>query len=193
MPTSHRGFTLIELMMAVSIIAALSAIGLVVYSQALSKGRDFQRKQDLQAVARALGLYYEKNSRYPCTNSASFPSNANYSSGGGEWLQDQPATGCSGGQTLAPDFLDQLPLDPKDNQSSFYQDQAKFGYGYWAGVMPGAACPEAPSQFYVLFARLEEANDPDSNDKQRYRDCDGDVLFDPSNPAYQSLYVVTSP
>lgn len=53
-PHSSLGFTLIELMVAIAIVAILSMIGLVVFNYAQGGGRDAKRKSDLQAIAQAL-------------------------------------------------------------------------------------------------------------------------------------------
>ena len=49
-----RGFTLIELLVTVTIIAVLSAIGLVIYHVVLEQGRDSKRQSDLRTIQSAL-------------------------------------------------------------------------------------------------------------------------------------------
>jgi len=53
---NKRGFTLIELMVAISIIAILAAVGLVVYSTAQGVARDAKRKLDLEEIKKAIYL-----------------------------------------------------------------------------------------------------------------------------------------
>jgi len=48
------GFTLIELMVAIAIVAVLSTIGLVVFSNAQDGARDSKRQSDIDAIAKAL-------------------------------------------------------------------------------------------------------------------------------------------
>lgn len=60
-----RGFTLIELLVTVSIIAVLSAIGLVVYSSVLKQGRDSKRQSDLRSIQSALEQYFADQLYYP--------------------------------------------------------------------------------------------------------------------------------
>ncbi len=59
LPNKVKGFTLIELMVAISIIAVLSTIGMVAYSKVQLLGRDARRKQDLRAIAQALEIFYQ--------------------------------------------------------------------------------------------------------------------------------------
>ncbi len=61
----HRGSTLIELLIVISIIAILISIGSVSYLSAQRQGRDAQRKSDLHRVASALEQYYADNNAYP--------------------------------------------------------------------------------------------------------------------------------
>lgn len=60
----RRGFTLVELLVAISIIAILSTIGLAIFSGIQSKARDSIRKNDLRALATALEIYYQKKGKY---------------------------------------------------------------------------------------------------------------------------------
>lgn len=54
LPTSTKGFTLVELLVAITIIAVLAAVGVVVFGGVQAKARDSRRSQDLIAVANAL-------------------------------------------------------------------------------------------------------------------------------------------
>ncbi|MBI2595256.1 type II secretion system protein [Candidatus Daviesbacteria bacterium] len=65
MQSARPGFTLIELMVVVSIIAVLAAVGLVLYQQAQKAGRDGKRIGDMQEVQKALEQYYAANGTYP--------------------------------------------------------------------------------------------------------------------------------
>lgn len=61
---SSRGFTLVELLTVITIIAVLAGIGLVNFQGVQSKGRDSTRKSDLRALSQALEIYYQKNDAY---------------------------------------------------------------------------------------------------------------------------------
>lgn len=62
---SKKGFTLIELLIVISIIAILSAIGLVTFSSVLKGSRDAKRQSDLKFIQSALEQYYNDKTYYP--------------------------------------------------------------------------------------------------------------------------------
>lgn len=59
------GFTLLELLVVISIIGILVAIGSASYSTVQKKGRDARRKEDLKAIQNALEQSYSVDSAYP--------------------------------------------------------------------------------------------------------------------------------
>lgn len=60
-----NGFTLVELLIAMAIITILAAVTWGNFSNSLVKGRDSRRKQDLEAIGKALEMYYNDNKSYP--------------------------------------------------------------------------------------------------------------------------------
>lgn len=53
-----RGFSLIELLVVISIIAILSVIGITVFSGVQKNARDASRKADIDAISKALEVNY---------------------------------------------------------------------------------------------------------------------------------------
>lgn len=99
---TERGFTLVELMVTISIMAILSVVGLVVYSSTQKIARDGKRREDLKAISVALEQYKLVNKAYP---PAGFPN----------WCTIIPATVLGGNvsTSLAPYFTGGLvPTDP---------------------------------------------------------------------------------
>ncbi|OGE25499.1 hypothetical protein A3C26_02200 [Candidatus Daviesbacteria bacterium RIFCSPHIGHO2_02_FULL_39_12] len=54
------GFTLIELMIVVTIIAILTVIGITVFTSVQKNARDARRKADINAIANAMEANYDK-------------------------------------------------------------------------------------------------------------------------------------
>ncbi len=69
MRTIHtkKGFTLIEILIVVSIIGLLASIIFVGLGSARAKGRDARRIADLRSIQTGLELYFSKNGKYPDT------------------------------------------------------------------------------------------------------------------------------
>lgn len=52
--SSNKGFTLVEILVAITIVAVLAAVGIVIFGGVQSKARDSRRSQDLEAIVNAL-------------------------------------------------------------------------------------------------------------------------------------------
>lgn len=61
----RKGFTLVEILIVVSIIGLLSSIVLVGLGSFRARGRDARRVADLREIGNALELYYGKVGSYP--------------------------------------------------------------------------------------------------------------------------------
>lgn len=68
---SNSGFSLIELMVAIIIIAIIASVGLVNYSQSQLVAKDSKRKSDIQEIQKALEQYYS------ASNPSVYPANIN--------------------------------------------------------------------------------------------------------------------
>ena len=111
---STNGFTFVELLVVVTIIALLSAIGIASYSQVNKKSRDGKRKSDLQQIRAALEIYRSDQGVYPA-------------SGSGNGNLDLSCT--TGSETLKSSdgtktYMDPIPCDPKSSQTYTYTPSA---------------------------------------------------------------------
>lgn len=61
----QNAFTLFELLVVVSIIGILVALGTVAYSNAQKKARDSKAKSDIKAMSDSMEQYYVENNEYP--------------------------------------------------------------------------------------------------------------------------------
>lgn len=97
------GFTLMEVLIAVTIIAILSVIGIVSYSSINKRSRDAKRKSDLEQVRSALEMYRSDHGVYPGTAEGFIPLTS---------LDPGDNTG-----PLIPLYLPAIPMDPKSTIS----------------------------------------------------------------------------
>ena len=63
--TLPRGFSLIELLVVLAIIAVLSAIAMASFGQVKQRGNDARRMQDIQTIQKALALYDTQHGAFP--------------------------------------------------------------------------------------------------------------------------------
>lgn len=130
-----KGFTLIEILITVTIIAILTAIGIVSYNSVNKRARDAKRKSDLEQIRSALEIFRNDFGSYPGTAEGFIALTS---------LDPGDGTG-----PLVPDYLPGLPMDPKSTTSvpiPYYYDPV----GY-----PGATAFYS----YCLCANLENSQD----------------------------------
>lgn len=64
----RRGFTLVELLVAISIIGVILSISFFGIQNARKSSRDAKRKSDLESVRSALEMYKADTGKYPSTS-----------------------------------------------------------------------------------------------------------------------------
>ncbi len=116
----YRGFTLIELLVSVSIIAILSAIGLLAYANFTKNARDSARKSDLKLTQSALENFHADQISYP-------------EAGDGNCLAGKLNFGCSltnlyGSKT----YLNRVPKDPWEGNPQYSYQPSATGYCLFA-------------------------------------------------------------
>lgn len=62
-----KGFTLVELMIVITIIAVLATIGVASFTRIQKQARDTKRKGDLRTLATGLQAYFTEKQTYPTT------------------------------------------------------------------------------------------------------------------------------
>lgn len=103
------GFTLIEVMVAISIVAILTVISLSSISGVRKSSRDGKRKADLEQVRSALEIYRSDCSGYPA--SLPTPGSALVGSGSGNCL-------------AANTYLSSMPDDPVPGTYKYYYNRS---------------------------------------------------------------------
>ena len=64
-PRHNHGFTIVELLIVIVVIAILAAITIVAYNGIQNRARDAQRLSDITAIAKALESYKAQTGSYP--------------------------------------------------------------------------------------------------------------------------------
>ena len=157
-----EAFTLVEIIIVISIIALIATIGIGSYSALNKNARNARRKTDLEQVRSALELYKSNNGVYPTT--------------GGGWY----GTCTAGWATVTSDYvpnivtdgyIQKLPQDPRNGQSfSPCNDGSMVCYTY-----------RSDGKDFKLIAVCGAETTPNSND-QYYDPGAGGIR---SNTSYQ--------
>ena len=119
MKKTTNGFTFIELLVVVAIIAILSAIIIANVSNVRTKARDAQRIVNLEQVALALETYKSNYGTYP-NPGGSWRSTCK------KWQGLDPEDVIPG---LVPNILPRLPKDPLEDPDIL---TSKYCYLYWS-------------------------------------------------------------
>ena len=60
-----RGFTILELLVVMTIIVLLSTLAITSFTSIQAKSRDTRRMEDIREIQKALSLYYVSTNNYP--------------------------------------------------------------------------------------------------------------------------------
>ncbi len=101
----QSGFTIVELLIVIVVIAILAAITIVAYNGIQQRARDSQRKSAVAAIQKALEMYRVDNGGYPtCV------ANVTYQVGGARTSCSAESAAFTG--SLVPKYLSAVPPDP---------------------------------------------------------------------------------
>ena len=107
-----RGFTLVEMLIAVSIIAIMASVVIVSVGKSRARGRDARRISDLKQIQQALVFYYDSGNTTAGVKGFPSTGGAWYSSESGDSVPNGLANNGEWVPGLAPNYIDALPKNP---------------------------------------------------------------------------------
>lgn len=122
----NNGFTLIELMVVVAIIAILSVVGIAVYSGVQQNARDARRMSDIDAMANAMEVHYDGAT--------------------GLYADFDPATFMSGGSTPEDPLADSARCGTSNNRICNYCGRSTAGTAMTKGENSTSGCTSGGSK-----------------------------------------------
>lgn len=137
-PSKTRAFSLLELVVSISILSILAAVALPHLTQHLASARDARRLQDVKNVKQAIDQYFLDHQAYPPVGT----------SGPGGW--DVSTDGDFIPALVQSGYLASVPMDPLNTGN----------YAYYYYVYPqGSYGCASEGEFYVLGVKSFETAD----------------------------------
>ena len=136
---NQLAFTLLELLIAMVILALLTGLGIQSFGSVQKRSRDSRRKQDLANIAKALETYYNDFGQYPLGAGAIEGCGTDSLPAACSWDEAWQKTIADSGDTVL--YMVEMPKDPSDGATYYYDGD--------------------DGTSYTLFAKLENEDDID--------------------------------
>ena len=140
-----RGFTIVELLIVVVVIAILASISVVAYNGVQQRARDSRRISDIQMINKAILSYYAVHGSYPQQTA---------SPGAGGFEASTDTFGSFLEHLRSAGFLPDPPLDPINDTN--------YRYGYYLyptdGTWASNGCDDSRGPYYVLYVNRFESS-----------------------------------
>lgn len=134
----RQGFTIVELLIVIVVIAVLSSVSVAAFSGVQQKTRDARRVSDMQAIVKALEMYKTQVGNYPA------PSTTNTITGW-EVSSKNPSQFLSALKTTS--IVQSVPVDPINNEQTITRGFLYKYYRYDAGTN---GCSPSRGAYYIL-------------------------------------------
>lgn len=141
----RKGFTIVELLIVIVVIGILATITIVAYSGVQTRARDSQRQSDVNAIVKAIELYYVDMGRYPGGSGSTVINSG--------WSTTADASWANLATLLRP-YLSDFPVDPISTPGANIQTPVGYNYAYYSNT-GGGYCGTGANQMYILLYRFE--------------------------------------
>ncbi len=154
------GFTLVELLVVISIIGLLSSFAVVSLNTARTKARDALRKGEMAQLRTALVLYYDDNGQYPVCNGSAWDAadvmfGTDIDDGSDCYNDDTTGLGLTVLEALNDPIrpiMSDLPTDPRNKLNQTLAEDANGGNDNYIYLY----ISDAFGQQYAILYQLEE-------------------------------------
>ena len=136
MKKTINGFTIVELLIVIVVIAILATISIVAYNGVQGRARDTKRQNDISSVVKLLELYRADNGSYPVCNSTTPHQTGNTSASSLTYCLT-PA--------LIPKYTSALPADPVGVSPNLYY----YGVGYKKNASANSYSGDGSNNFII--------------------------------------------
>lgn len=141
------GFTIVELLIVIVVIAILAAISIVAYNGIQNRARNSARQEAVSTITKALELYYTENGFYP---------NATTYSPGSTKINSSWSTTADGSwtnlETVLKRYVSRLPTPPTSSAAAAISGGDNFDY---YGFANATYCGSSTGQGYLLTYHLD--------------------------------------
>lgn len=123
----NTGFTLVELLVVISIISLLSSVVFASVNSARAKARDARKQADFKAMSTALQLFFDKTGRMPANN---WCAPGVFCAGAGNWgACENTGYNASMQEVVDAGFLAVIPKSPGGSPYCWYNYGGGNGVG----------------------------------------------------------------
>lgn len=146
---NQAGFTIVELLIVIVVIAILASISIVSYNGIQQRARDSQRKSDISTITKAIELYYIDNGKFPPSSGSTVISNS--------WSTTADASWSTLKALLVPKYISSLPSDPTNTQgAAVFTGTSNYSYAYYTNK--STYCGSQMDQMYIIVYKLESGS-----------------------------------
>ena len=158
MKITKNGFTIVELLIVIVVIAILAAISVVAYNGIQERARFSSMRSDIASINKAIQLYYADNGSYPIT-----PAGGSGQPCSGNWCGWDQAGGDNFIPGLSPEYISIIPQLPTSNvngETYLYRSPSGTDYKLIRLLSTGLSAAETSAMADLMTTNCGAGIDP---------------------------------